>query len=69
MIRLGEGHIEDGDRPKYPHKIIKTKVCLTRIAISFFKLISKLIQIEISAWLKVYLLDYLVCSRSPQWSR
>ncbi len=26
MIRLGEGHIEDGDRPKYPHKIIKTKV-------------------------------------------
>lgn len=28
MIRLGEGHIEDGDRPKYPHKIIKTKVLI-----------------------------------------
>jgi hypothetical protein len=28
MIRLGEGHIEDGDRPKYPHKIIKTRVLI-----------------------------------------
>jgi len=26
MTRLGEGYIEDGDRPKYPHRIIKAKV-------------------------------------------
>jgi len=26
MIRLGQGVIEDDDRPKYPHKILKTKV-------------------------------------------
>ena len=26
MIRLGQGVIEDGDRPKYPHKILKTRV-------------------------------------------
>jgi len=26
MIRLGQGVIEDGERPKYPHKILKTKV-------------------------------------------
>lgn len=26
MTRLAEGYIEDGDRPKYPHKIIKTNV-------------------------------------------
>jgi len=28
MIRLAEGHLEDGDRPKYPHRIIKTKVLI-----------------------------------------
>jgi len=26
MIRLAEGHLEDGDRPKYPHRILRTKV-------------------------------------------
>lgn len=28
MIRLAEGHLEDGDRPKYPHKIIRTRVLI-----------------------------------------
>jgi len=28
MIRLASGHLEDGDRPKYPHKIRGTKVQL-----------------------------------------
>lgn len=26
MLRLATGHLEDGDRPKYPHRIIGTKV-------------------------------------------
>ena len=28
MLRLSEGHLEDGDRPKYPHKIIRTRVLI-----------------------------------------
>jgi len=28
MIRLAEGHLEDGDRPKYPHKILRTRVLI-----------------------------------------
>jgi len=28
MIRLSEGHLEDGERPKYPHKIIRTRVLI-----------------------------------------
>eukprot|EP00088_Acartia_fossae_P034259 TRINITY_DN3513_c0_g1_i19.p1 TRINITY_DN3513_c0_g1~~TRINITY_DN3513_c0_g1_i19.p1 ORF type:complete len:510 (-),score=164.08 TRINITY_DN3513_c0_g1_i19:486-2015(-) len=28
MIRLGQGVIEDGERPKYPHKILKTNVLI-----------------------------------------
>jgi len=26
MVRLSEGYLEDGDRPKYPHKILSTRV-------------------------------------------
>ena len=26
MLRLAEGHLEDGDRPKFPHKILQTKI-------------------------------------------
>jgi peptidyl-prolyl cis-trans isomerase SDCCAG10 len=26
MLRLASGHLEDGDRPKYPHRITATKV-------------------------------------------
>merc|ERR1719468_954006 len=28
MLRLAEGHLEDGDRPKYPHKIIRSRVLI-----------------------------------------
>ena len=28
MLRLSDCHLEDGDRPKYPHKIIRTKVLI-----------------------------------------
>jgi len=28
MIRLAEGHLEDGERPKFPHKILKTRVLI-----------------------------------------
>ena len=28
MLRLSEGHLEDGDRPKYPHKILRTRVLI-----------------------------------------
>ena len=28
MIRLSEGHLEDGERPKYPHKVIRTRVLI-----------------------------------------
>merc|ERR1712098_547235 len=28
MIRLSEGHLEDGERPKYPHKFIRTRVLI-----------------------------------------
>ena len=27
MLRLATGHLEDGDRPKYPHRIISAQVC------------------------------------------
>ena len=26
MLRLATGHLEDGDRPKYPHRIISCQV-------------------------------------------
>jgi len=26
MVRLSEGYLEDGDRPKYPHKVVSTRV-------------------------------------------
>ena len=28
MLRLSDCHLEDGDRPKYPHKIIRTRVLI-----------------------------------------
>ena len=32
MLRLATGHLEDGDRPKYPHRIISCQVLIANLA-------------------------------------
>ena len=33
MLRLATGHLEDGDRPKYPHRIISCQVLTTQFVL------------------------------------